>query len=158
MLYSWIKILHIISASILFGTGIGSAIYIFYIFLKQDLNSIAKALTAVISTNWFFIATSTLILALTGLFMLPLKGYSLYSLWVYGSILGYIIAGACWLPIIWIQMRCRDIALACGNSKNQLPKEYKIYLIIWQILGSLTFITLIIIFYLMINKPVSIFN
>src|SRR5580704_333976 len=101
MLYAWIKILHIVSASVLFGTGLGTAFYMFYVNLQKDITLIAKATSAVVIADWLFTATSGVVQAVTGFILVYLKGYSLLSLWVFGSIVGYVIAAVCWVPVVW---------------------------------------------------------
>ncbi|WP_342220192.1 DUF2269 domain-containing protein [Rickettsiella endosymbiont of Miltochrista miniata] len=153
MLYAWIKILHIISASVLFGTGLGTAFYMFYVNQQKNITLIAKATSAVVVADWLFTATSGVMQASTGYILIYLKGYSLTSFWILGSILGYIIAVVCWAPVVWLQMRCRDLALAASINQTPLPKEYQHYFRIWWILGIPAFIALIGVFYLMANKP-----
>lgn len=153
MLYAWIKILHIISASVLFGTGLGTAFYMFYVNQQKNITLIAKATTAVVIADWFFTATSGIVQLLTGFTLIYLKGYSLLSLWVLGSLLGYVIAGACWLPVVFLQMRCRDLALNASTNKTPLPAEYHHYFRVWWLLGIPAFIALVVVFYLMANKP-----
>lgn len=153
MLYAWIKIIHIISASILFGTGLGTAFYMFYVNLQDDIKLIAKATAEVVIADWLFTLTSGIIQAITGFILIYLKGYSLLSLWVLGSILGYVIAGACWVPVVWLQMRCRDLACSASINKISLTREYKRYFRIWWLLGIPAFFSLVGVFYLMTNKP-----
>ena len=157
MLYEWIKILHIISASILFGTGLGTAFYMFYVNQQKDITLIAKATAAVVIADWLFTATSGVIQAVTGFILVYLKGYSWTSLWILGSIFGYVIAGVCWLPVVWLQMRCRDLALTASVNQNPLPKAYQRYFRTWWLLGIPAFIALIGVFYLMVNKPEHLF-
>lgn len=153
MLYAWIKITHIISASVLFGTGLGTAFYMFYVNLQKDVKLIAKATSEVVIADWLFTLTSGIVQAITGFILVYMKGYSLLSLWVLGSILGYVIAGACWVPVVWLQMRCRDLAYQASVNKMSLPNEYKKYFRIWWMLGIPAFISLVGVFYLMTNKP-----
>jgi uncharacterized membrane protein len=157
MWYAWIKIFHIISASVLFGTGLGTAFYMFYVNQQKNIALIAKATAAVVVADWLFTATSAVIQAITGFILVYLKGYSLLSLWVLGSILAYVIAGICWLPVVWLQMRCRDLAFAASVSNTPLPAEYHRYFILWCLLGIPAFIALIGAFYLMANKPEHLF-
>lgn len=157
MLYAWIKILHIISAAVLFGTGLGTAFYMFYVNQQKNVMLIAKATSAVVVADWLFTATSGVIQAITGFILVYLKGYSLLSLWVLGSILGYVIAGICWLPVVWLQMRCRNLAFAASVNKTPLSAEYERYFKIWWLLGIPAFIALIGVFYLMANKPEHLF-
>lgn len=153
MLYAWVKILHIISASVLFGTGLGTAFYMFYVNQQKNIPLIAKATSAVVSADWLFTATSGVIQAFTGYILVYLKGYPLTSFWILGSILGYVIAMLCWIPVVWLQMRCRALALAASINQTPLPREYRHYFRIWWILGIPAFISLIGVFYLMTNKP-----
>ena len=150
MLYDWIKILHIISASVLFGTGLGTAFYMFYVNQQKNIALIAKE---VVIADWLFTTTSGIIQAVTGLILVYLKGYSLLSLWVWGAIFGYGIAGICWLPVVWLQARCRDLAFAALANNSPLPAEYRKYFRIWWLLGIPAFLALVGVFYLMINKP-----
>ncbi len=157
MLYAWIKILHIISASVLFGTGLGTAFYMFHVNQQKNVALIAAATSAVVVADWLFTATSGVIQAITGFILVYLKGYSLLSLWVLGSILGYVIAGICWLPVVWLQMQCRDLALEASIKKVPLSPEYQRYFRIWCLLGIPAFIALTGVFYLMANKPEHLF-
>ena len=153
MLYAWIEILHIVSASVLFGTGLGTAFYMFYVNLQSNVTLIAKATAKIVVADWLFTLTSGILQAITGFSLVYLKGYSLLSLWVMGSILGYIIAGACWVPVVWLQIRCRDLAFFASKNNLPLPPVYKKYFKIWWVLGIPAFIALVGVFYLMTNKP-----
>ncbi len=153
MLYAWIKIIHIISASVLFGTGLGTAFYMFYVNFQKNVSLIAKATAQVVMADWFFTLTSGIIQAISGFILIYLKGYSLLSFWVMGSILGYTIAGACWVPVVWLQIRCRDLAMVAAKNNMPLSDEYKKYFNIWWLLGIPAFIALVGVFYLMTNKP-----
>lgn len=153
MLYEWIKIIHIMSASVLFGTGLGTAFYMFYVNQQKNIRLIAKVTAEVVIADWLFTATSGVIQAITGFILVFLKGYSFLSFWVIGSILGYVIAGGCWVPVVWLQMRCRDLAFAATANQQPLSPLYKKYFRIWWLLGIPAFIALVIVFYLMTNKP-----
>lgn len=154
MLYATIKIIHIISAAILFGTGIGTAFYMLYANLKKDVALIAKATTAVVRADWLFTATSGVVQAITGFILIYLKKYDFGFLWVWGSILGYIVALVCWLPVVWLQIRCRDLAYSAANKQEVLAAEYHKYFTYWWLLGIPAFIALIMVYYFMTNKPI----
>ena len=152
MLYAWIKIIHVVSASILFGTGLGTAFYMWHINQKQDIRLIAAATRQVVIADWLFTGTSGVIQAITGVIMVLLKGYSLYALWVMGSILGYLVAGACWLPVVWLQMRCRDLAYHSLETHQPLSAQYHRYFTYWWWLGIPAFLSLVLVFFLMSNR------
>lgn len=153
MLYAWVKIIHIISASVLFGTGLSTAFYMFYVNQQKNVVLIAKATEQVVMADWFFTLTSGIIQAITGFILVYLKGYSLLSFWVLGSILGYVVAGGCWIPVVFLQMRCRDLAWEALSNNHPLSDLYKKYFSIWCLLGVPAFIALVGVFYLMANKP-----
>jgi uncharacterized membrane protein len=94
--------------------------------------------------------------ALTGFWMIYLAHYSFHNLWVWGSILGYIIAGCCWVPVVYMQLKMRDDAVHANENNLPLPERYFRYFSYWFILGWPAFISLLVIFYLMLNKPTDI--
>jgi uncharacterized membrane protein len=129
----------------------------FYVNQQKNVALIAKATATVVIADWLFTATSGVIQALTGFILIYLKGYSLLSLWVIGSIVGYIVAGLCWLPVVWLQMRCRDLAFEALDNHRALSSEYQRYFRTWWLLGIPAFIALVGVFYLMANKPEQFF-
>jgi uncharacterized membrane protein len=153
-IYDGLKIIHVISASILFGTGMGTAFYMLYVNFQKDTLLIAKATAAVVVADWCFTATSGVVQMVTGLLMVWLHGYPWMSLWVMGSLVGYVIAGLCWLPVVALQIRCRDLAFAAAAGKTSLPAIYYRYFRIWWVLGIPAFLALVGVYYLMANRPV----
>ncbi|PHQ78104.1 MAG: hypothetical protein COB66_09550 [Coxiella sp. (in: Bacteria)] len=154
MLYEWLKIVHVISAAILFGTGMGTAFYMFYVNFSQDIDLIANATKQVVFADWVFTGSAGVLQAITGFSMIALKGYSLKLPWIYGSIIGYLIAGACWLPVVWLQIRCAQLASNAAASQQPLPKRYHTYFRMWWLLGIPAFLALVGVYYLMTNKVV----
>lgn len=65
----------------------------------------------------------------------------------------YLLAGACWLPVVWLQLRMRDIAADCVKQEIPLPPRYWEYARIWVWLGVPAFFALIAVFFLMVVKP-----
>ena len=155
MLYSTLKIIHIFSACILFGTGLGTAFYMFYVNRQKDVDLIAKATRQVVFADWIFTSTSGVIQAVTGFSLVMMKGYSLSSVWVFGGIIGYVIAGSCWVPVVWLQLRCAQIAEQCLQSNQPLTKQYYHYFRTWALLGIPAFAALILVFYLMTAGPLG---
>lgn len=154
MLYEWLKITHVISAAILFGTGLGTAFYMFYVNRSGDLDLIAYALKQVVFADWVFTGSAGVVQALTGFAMIALKGYSFKLTWVLGSIIGYAIAGLCWFPVVWLQIQCARLAHEAVLYHQSLPLQYHRYFRIWWILGIPAFVALVGVFYLMANKPI----
>lgn len=153
MLYFWLKFIHVLSSTILFGTGIGTASVMFYGHLTRDPIIIAAIYRYVVIADWVFTGTSGILQPLTGFWMVYLAGFSWTSFWIMGSIIGYLIAAFCWFPVVYLQIKLRDIAIQAKEQNTQLPVTYDRYFKRWFILGWPAFISLIIVFYLMTNKP-----
>ena len=153
MEYLIVKWLHIVSSTLLFGTGIGSAFYMLFSSLSRDVRAIAVVSRHVVRADWLFTATTVVFQPLSGFYMIHLAGYPLTSAWIVWSIALYLVAGACWLPVVWLQMRMRDMAQASARDNLALPALYWRYLRIWTALGIPAFFALIIVFYLMTAKP-----
>ncbi len=155
MLYLWLKFIHIVSSTILFGTGIGTACTMLYGHQTKNTQVIAATTRYVVMADWIFTGTSGFLQPLTGLWMVYLVGYSWTSLWIMGSIIGYLIAACCWFPVVYLQIKMRDFAIEAEQNNTPLPPIYFRYFKYWFYLGWPAFISLIIVFYLMTNKPAS---
>lgn len=153
MLYLWLKYIHILSSTILFGTGIGTACNFFLAHRTRDIHIIAATTRYVVFADWMFTATSGFVQFITGMLMVYLAGYSFSSWWIAGGIIGYIIAACCWFPVVYLQIKMRDMAMLANKNNSILPKKYYRYFKIWFCLGWPAFISLIIVFYLMTMKP-----
>ena len=151
--YVVVKWLHIVSSTLLFGTGIGSAWYMLFANISRDVRAIAVVARNVVIADWIFTATTAVIQPLTGFYMIHLAGYPLHSKWIMWSIALYVLAGACWLPVVWLQIRMRDLAAQAVQGDTPLPAQYWRYFRIWVALGVPAFAAFIVIFWLMVAKP-----
>lgn len=152
-LFFWVKYIHILSSTILFGTGVGTAAVMYFGHRTNNPCVIAAINRYVVIADWVFTGSSGLIQPLTGFWLVYYAGYSLTSFWIWGSLLGYIIAGACWFPVVYLQIKMRDFAEAAYQANTNLPTIYYRYFNYWFYLGWPAFISLLIVFYLMIAKP-----
>ncbi|MGZ3182781.1 MAG: DUF2269 family protein [Telluria sp.] len=151
--YVVVKWLHVLSSTILFGTGIGTAFYMLFVTTSRNIPAIAIVNQWVVRGDWIFTGTSGVLQPVTGFYLIHLAGYPLHSGWIMWSLGLYVLALACWLPVVWLQIRLRDIALACVRDGSALPTLYWRYLKTWVALGIPAFFALVIVFYLMIAKP-----
>jgi uncharacterized membrane protein len=152
--YVTVKWLHVLSSTFLFGTGIGSAFYMLFTSLSRDVRAIAVVSRHVVVADWIFTATSGVVQPLTGFYLIHLAGYPMDSAWIAWSFGLYLLAGACWLPVVWIQYRMRDLAGKAARDATALPAQYWGYLRLWTALGIPAFCALVAVFYLMVAKPV----
>jgi uncharacterized membrane protein len=153
MNYLVIKWIHILSSTILFGTGLGSAFYMFMANRRKDISGIYLATRHVVLADWVFTTPAVLIQFITGVCLLSLGGYSLTEFWVMAGIGLYFFAGACWLPVVWMQLQMRTMAEEAFRSNTPLPERYWKMDRWWIILGALAFPAVVVIFYLMVLKP-----
>lgn len=151
--YLLVKTLHILSATLLFGTGLGSAYYAWRAWLTQDVKVIAVTFRHLVTADWLFIATSAVFQPLSGLYLAYLAGWPLTQRWLWLSLLLYVLAGLCWLPVVWLQIRVRNMAQASIASHSALPAQAQRDMRWWFALGWPAFIAFVAIFFLMVVKP-----
>lgn len=154
MEYLIVKWLHILSSTFLFGTGLGSAFYMFFTSLTRDARATAVVVRYVVIADWLFTTPTILLQPLTGAYLIHLAGFPWNSRWIVWSIALYLIAGAAWLPVVWMQIRMREMAHAAANANEPLPSGYWRFLRWWTTLGVVAFLALVVVFYLMVAKPV----
>ena len=152
--YLLLKWIHILSSTLLFGTGIGSAFYMLVTTLTRDVRATAVVVRYVVIADWLFTTPAIIVQPATGFWMLHLAGIPFTSRWVVGSVILYFVAGACWLPVVWMQMKMRDMAVAAAQAEQlELPAQYWRYFSFWVLLGIPAFLSLLLVFWLMVAKP-----
>ena len=107
----------------------------------------------VVVADWVFTTTAIIVQPVTGLWLAHIAGFPLSSAWILWSIVLYLVAGACWLPVVWIQHQMRDMARAAADAGGSLPERFHRLFRIWVGLGIPAFLALVIVFYLMVAKP-----
>jgi uncharacterized membrane protein len=150
-----LKLLHILGATVLFGTGLGIAFFMLMAHRSRDAALIAHTARIVVIADTVFTATAVVIQPLTGLWQARLIGFSLEEPWLAISLGLYLLVGACWLPVVWIQIRLRNLAAAAARDGTPLPPLYHRLFRIWFVLGWPAFAGVIAIFALMVWKPLT---
>lgn len=153
MEYFILKTIHILSSTLLFGTGLGSAFYKWMADRGGDLHSIAKTNSTVVIADWMFTTPTIIIQPITGLWLAHIMGFPFDTPWIVITIVLYIIAGACWLPVVWLQIRMRDMAEEAIAQGDQLNARYQRYARTWFWLGVPAFISMVAVYFLMVFKP-----
>ena len=85
--------------------------------------------------------------------MVLLAGYPLSAGWLRWSIVLYLLIGACWLPVVGLQIRMRNLAERAVEEGVGLPPAYFHCYRWWFALGWPAFIGVLFVFYLMVAKP-----
>src|ERR1700722_5573946 len=151
--YLIIKTLHILSATVLFGTGLGIAFFFFCANKGADLAARYFAARTTVLADFIFTLPAVILQPLTGLWLIYHSGYRWTETWLVATYIIYIVAGLCWVPVVLIQIRLRNILKNCAKAKKPLPDSYHRLLRIWFVLGWPAFIGLIAVFFLMVAKP-----
>ena len=146
MTYLVVKWLHILSSTVLFGTGLGSAYYMFFASRTRDARIVASVVRQVVIADWIFTTPTIVLQPLTGFYLVHLAGFPVTSAWIVWSIALYLLAGAAWLPVVWMQIRMRDLAATAAAQSLPLPPIYWRYLRAWVALGVVAFTALVVVF------------
>jgi uncharacterized membrane protein len=154
MTYDFIKFFHVIGATVILGTGAGIAFFMLMAHLSRDAAFIARTATVVVFADFVFTATAIAVQPVTGYALMRETGTPLSEGWLALSLGLYVAAGLFWLPVVWIQMRMRDLARAAAVAAKPLPREYHRLFRLWFLFGFPGFGSVLGIFWLMIAKPV----
>ncbi len=152
-LYLWVKWLHIISSTVLFGTGAGIAFFFLRAQRTGNVQLIAAVARDVVLADVLFTASAVVIQPATGVALALMAGYSLTVRWLLLSILLYLFVGCCWLPVVWLQIRLQRLAATSARGGTSLPPAYHRYYRWWFRLGWPAFLGVLVIFFLMVTKP-----
>lgn len=153
MLYFALKFVHVVGAAVLLGTGAGIAF--FMLLAHRDGRPVVVAAVAriVVIADFLFTATAVVLQPLSGVWLASHVGYPLTEGWIVLSLILYVVTGAFWLPVVWMQLRMRDLAAAAVRRHGQLPEEYDRLFRLWFACGFPAFAAVIAIFWLMIQRP-----
>jgi uncharacterized membrane protein len=151
--YFVLKYLHVMGGAVLLGTGIGIAFFMLMAHRRGDAKTIAEVARIVVIADFIFTATAVVAQPTTGVLLAHVVGYSLWEGWIALSIVLYIVTGMFWLPVVWMQMRMRDLAQKAVLDGVPLPLRYRRLFCCWFAFGFPAFGAVLAIFWLMIAKP-----
>ncbi len=151
--YLLVKWLHVLSSTILFGFGAGTAWYFWNAHLTRDAATIASVGRMVVRADWIFTGTSGVVQPVSGVMLAYLAGWSLTEPWLLASYVLYAVAFACWVPVVWLQIEAQRLAQDAANAGTPLPAEYRRVMHWWFALGWPAFVGLLAVYWLMIAKP-----
>ena len=149
--------LHLIGASVLFGTGAGIAFFMVAAHRTGDPKTVAHTASVVVVADWLFTASAVLLQPITGILLAQAVGWPLDEPWILASVGLYVVAGGFWLPVVWMQVRMRDLAREAAAADTPLPSAYYRLFRVWFLFGIPAFAAVLTIFWLMISKPQSLY-
>jgi len=148
-----LKLVHLIGAAVLFGTGLGIAFFMYMAHRTGDAATIAATARTVVIADAMFTLNAVIAQPVSGAALALSIGYSLWEPWIVISLGLYVVIGLCWLPVLAIQLRLRELAAAAVRAGTPLPSDYERLFRIWVALGWPAFLGVIAIFAIMIFKP-----
>jgi uncharacterized membrane protein len=153
MTYLVLKFLHVIGAVVILGTGSGIAFFMLMAHLSRDAGFVARTAGVVVLADLIFTTTAVIAQPVTGYLLVRETGFAFTQAWLAASLVLYLVAGAFWLPVVWMQLRMRDLAKAAAARGSDLPPTYRRLFRLWFAFGFPGFGAVIAIVWLMIAKP-----
>jgi len=151
--YLLLKTIHILSSTVLFGTGIGTAFQMWKAHRDGNVHAIAAVNRNVVIADWLFTTPAVIVQPLTGWLLMRAAGFDPMTPWLVLTYLLYLLAGACWVPVVFIQLKLRDLAQTAAKDGTPLDACYWRLYRTWFWLGWPAFGGLVIVFWLMVAKP-----
>ena len=148
-----LKTVHILSSTLLLGTGLGTAFFMWFTHRTDQINAIATSARLTVQADLLFTAPAVIVQPVTGYLLMRQTGLDLHTPWIQAAIALYLFTGACWLPVVWLQWRARSLAQAALRDNTPLPPAYHRCMKIWFALGWPAFIAVLVTFWLMVAKP-----
>lgn len=152
--YLTLKLIHIIAAVIVTGTGIGIAFFMLMAYRSKNRQALKQITGYVVLADWIFTAPAVFIQLISGILLMKTLGYQFTSPWFIAVISLFTLIGCCWIPVIVIQYRLRNLAqlVETTDANDKLFSRLMRY---WIGLGAIAFISILILFWLMVFKPIS---
>ena len=151
--YSILKAIHIATGAVLFGTGLGIAFFKWITDRTGEVVAIRVVSEKVVLADWLFTLPAIVVQLLTGLALARLMGYPISHGWLALSLVLFCLAGACWIPVVWLQIRMRNLARKSEREGLPVPAVYRAYARLWFWLGVPAFAAVVLVFWIMVAKP-----
>lgn len=153
MIEELLRFAHVIGATVLFGTGAGIAFFMVMSHRSRDPALIAHVAGIVVIADTLFTATAAILQPITGVLLAYLLGWPLHEPWLLISLILYVVVGAFWLPVVWMQLQMRTLARTARDTATPLPPRYHRLYRLWFAFGFPAFFCVMAILWLMLFKP-----
>ena len=153
MTYDILLFLHVIGAKVVLGTGAGVAFFMVISNRSNDARLIAHVAGIVVLADTLFTATAALFQPITGYLLAREVGWPILQGWVAWALALYVFVGLFWLPVVWMQIRMRNLAIAARDARAPLPEQYHRLYRWWFAFGFPAFAAVLAILWLMLTKP-----
>lgn len=155
MSYLWVKWLHVLGSSILFGTGLGIAFFAWFGYRRgmeqADIGLIRGVLRLTVLADMVFTATAAAVQPVTGYLLWRMTGGQWPDRWLALVLAVYVFVGACWLPVVWLQIQLRNASMV-AQTAGQLGAGFHRRFRAWFVLGWPAFLGVMALFGLMLTR------
>lgn len=152
-MYEWLKLIHILSSVLMVGTGFGSAFYMFMANRSNNLQAQLIVSRLVVKADWWFTTPAVIIQPISGITLVYIAGWPMDANWLLWTYALYALAAVCWLPVVWLQIQMRNMAVEANKNSTALPSIFWRYARYWEMLGYPAFVAMLVIYWLMVAKP-----
>jgi uncharacterized membrane protein len=153
------KTAHILSAAVVFGTGLGIAFFCWFGYRRAmrdgDIGVLRSTLHLTVVADAWLTAPAVVFQAVSGVVLMTLLGWPLLSPWSIAVWSLFVFTGACWLPVVWIQVQQMREAKGVA-SFAALSEQFHGRFRVWIALGVWAFAAVIAIYFLMVAKLLSV--
>lgn len=146
--YLVVKLVHIVSGALLFGTGLGTAFFMLAAYRSRDTRALRVTSRHVVLADWLFTLPAVIVQLATGLWLTRYLQIAWSSVWFTAVMTLFVVVGLCWLPVVVIQIRINRLA-AAGRARAEIRPLMRI----WTALGIPAFTLTLALFVLMVLKP-----
>jgi uncharacterized membrane protein len=153
-LYFAVKYLHVLGAIVILGTGSGIAFFMLMAHRSRDADFIARTAALVVIADMIFTSSAAILQPISGGALMMLSQASFAERWLMVSLALYALAGAFWIPVVFMQIEMRNLARIAVEKREPLPPRYFALFRRWFLFGIPGFGSVVIILWLMIAKPV----
>jgi uncharacterized membrane protein len=119
--YLIIKWIHVLSSVVLVGTGFGSAYFMFFANRSGEVAAQAVVSRLVVRADWWFTTPTVVLQPATGLVLVHLAGWPWSTPWLATALALFALAGACWLPVVWLQIQMARMAAEAARTTPLYP-------------------------------------
>ena len=148
--YEIVKLVHILGSVLLLGTGLGTAFFLLMAHRSRDIDAIRVTARHAVVADWLFTAPAVVAQPISGILLMDQLNRPYGTVWFAAVALLYVLAGLCWIPVVFIQYRLRDIAHIAESYQNISP-EFDRLMRIWITLGIPAFAAVLTIVALMVT-------
>lgn len=157
--YTVWKTLHVISAAILFGTGLGIAFFAWFGYRQAlrmgEIGALRSVLRLTVIADTVFTAPAVVFQLVSGIVLMRINAWPFTTVWAITVLSLFVLVGLCWLPVVAIQIIQSREANRAASIKD-LSEGFHRRFVLWFVLGIPAFLLVVALFFLMIAKPLAV--